>query len=86
MSARVEYPRCHQPTCERAAVVTVADRFGRWYACCSYHAVLKRAGWRCEVIIEDRLHPGQFRRCPVVGSEIGVVGDEARCPHHRESV
>jgi hypothetical protein len=44
--------------------------------------VIRRAGWRCEAIVEDRLRPGQYRQCPVVGSEIGRFGNEARCPRH----
>lgn len=73
--------KCYFPGCVRPAVEKVGDE----YLCCVEHAVLKRAGWRCEAIVLDprSWKAGQWIRCVVVGSEIGVVNGEARCPRHR---
>lgn len=68
---------CHQIGCHRASVEIVRDE-----PCCERHAILRRAGWRCEAIIPDRLHPGEYRQCSIVGSEIEAHGAEARCPRH----
>lgn len=73
---------CNQASCSRLAVARVFIRNRPAESLCGPHAVLRRAGWRCEALMEDRLHPGKMRRCPVVGSEVWVLGGEARCPRH----
>lgn len=78
MSDACEYDFC----CETATTPYRGETF------CQRHAILKRAGWRCEAIVPDRRpwKDGELIRCPVMGSEIDVYGGEARCPRHHHAV
>lgn len=72
---------CFQPWCEREPVELVNGEL-----CCEQHAVLRRAGWRCEAIVDDPRpwKQGEQLRCVIVGSEVAAVNGEARCPRHRD--
>ena len=44
-------------------------------------AILRRDGYRCTTVVEDRLHGGRHR-CTTMGSEITVRDGRAMCPRH----
>lgn len=86
---------CHQPGCQDPVVEMVAWRRQEPVPCCERHAILKRAGWRCQ---GTRRTPAGLRRmrpamaltmeCSVVGSEIAAFAATsstaapiALCPH-----